>query len=218
MLQSVVVNKQTISTIALISIASYIAAQILADIASLKIVVLNLPLLGAQAIDGGTFIYPLTFTLRDVIHKKYGKRTAQKIIIIAAVINLIMAAFFAFITWLPADSQWGLQTEFAAILGPLWQIVIASIVAEVVSELIDTEAYSFFVNRITKKYQWFRVLFSNSIAIPIDSIIFAFIAFYGVVPMSVIWSIIAVNILIKIAITLISMPAIYLVRDPKLSE
>lgn len=208
-------NKQTISTIALIAIASYIAAQILADIASLKIVALTLPILGAQAIDGGTFIYPFTFTLRDMIHKKYGKHTAQKIIIIAAVINLVMAAFFAFITWLPADIQWGLQTEFAAILGPLWRIVLASIIAEVVSELIDTEAYSFFVSKITSKHQWLRVLFSNSIAIPIDSIIFVFIAFYGLVPMSVIWSIIAVNIIVKIAITLISMPAIYLVRDQK---
>ncbi len=206
-------SKQTISTISLVIISSYIAAQIISDIGSLKIAVIDLPFLGRQAIDGGTFIYPITFTLRDVIHKIFGKRTAQKVILLAAAINVLMALFFAFITWLPADSTWNLQSSFASVIGPIWQIVLASIVAEVVSELMDTEAYSFFVSKITHRYQWLRVLFSNSIAIPIDSIIFAFIAFYGVLPMSIIWSIVLTNILIKGFVTILSLPVIYLAKD-----
>ena len=206
-------SKQTLSTISLVIISSYIAAQIISDIGSLKIAVIDLPFLGSQAIDGGTFIYPITFTLSDVIHKIFGKRTAQKVILLAAVINVIMALFFAFITWLPADPTWNLQSSFASVIGPIWQIVFASIVAEVVSELMDTEAYSFFVNRITKRYQWLRVLFSNAIAIPIDSIIFAFIAFYGVLPIAIIWSIVLTNIVIKGFVTILSLPAIYLAKD-----
>ncbi|MBP6041994.1 queuosine precursor transporter [Candidatus Saccharibacteria bacterium] len=206
-------QKQIISTVAIVSIAGYIGAQILADIGSLKIATISLPLLGKLAIDGGTFIYPFTFTLRDMIHKNLGKTVAQKIILIAASINLLMACFFAFLVWLPADSSWGLQSQFANILGPLWQIVFASIIAELISELIDTEAYSFFVNKITSKHQWLRVLFSNAIAIPIDSTIFAFIAFYGQLPVAVIWAIILTNILVKSAVTLISLPMIYLVKE-----
>jgi len=69
--------------------ALYIAAQILSDIGSLRI----LSIFG-MSIDGGTFIYPITFTLRDLIHKKLGKETAKKTIYLAALINLLMVVFF----------------------------------------------------------------------------------------------------------------------------
>lgn len=197
-----------ITTIGLIAICGYIASQILSDIGSVKIATL----LGFS-IDGGTFLYPITFTLRDLIHKQFGKNTAKKIIILAAVINLIMVAFFQFLTKIPADSSWAFNNEFTLILGAVWRITIASIIAEVFSELTDTEAYQFFIDKISKKHQWGRVLFSNAIALPIDSIIFAFIAFIGTLPMSVIWSIVLSNILMKGIITLFSVPLIYIVPE-----
>lgn len=206
-------KKNDISNLALIMIASYIAAQVISDIASLKIASIGLPVVGRLAIDAGTFIYPITFTLRDVLHKILGKKVVQKIIMTSAVINLLMSLFFAFVVALPADKSWGLQTELQAILGPIWQIVFASIVAEVFSELADTEAYSFFVKKITTKFQWGRVLFSNFIAIPIDSILFSFIAFWGKLPVSVIWSIVVSNIMVKLFVTVISVPGIYLSKD-----
>ena len=202
--------KRHITTFSLSIIASYIALQIFSDIGSLKIAAITIPFLGLQAIDGRTFLYPFTFTLRDLLHKNLGKSATRKIIILAAALNLVMAGFFWFVSVLPPDANWALQSEFAAVLGPVWRIVMASIVAEVIGELIDTEAYSFFVRKITKQHQWARVLFSNAFAVPIDSIIFAFIAFYGQLPLSVVWSIILTNIIIKFAITLLSLPTIYL--------
>jgi queuosine precursor transporter len=200
--------KNQISTIAMLSIVSYIAAQILSDVSSLKIASFM-----GLSIDAGTFIYPFTFTIRDLIHKIWGKAMARKIIITAAVINLFMALFFQFVIWLPSDPSWGLQDQFATILGPVWRIVIASILAEVISELVDTEAYQYFIDKISKKFQWARVLFSNFIAIPLDSLIFSFVAFYGQLPIEVVWSIVLANILVKGAFTLLSLPLIYLTKD-----
>lgn len=196
------------STISMLVISSYIAAQILADIASLKIA-----LIGSFSIDGGTFIYPFTFTLRDLVHKMLGKRAARTLIVTAAAINVLMAALFAFVNWLPADPGWGLQAEFAAILGPVWRIVLASIVAEVISELLDTEIYTVWVTRVTTRYQWARVLASNAVSVPIDSLVFCWIAFGGVLPAAVVWSIFWSNVLVKGGITLISLPGIYLVPE-----
>jgi hypothetical protein len=193
---------------ALIVSASYIAAQMLADIASLKIVIV-----GGMSIDAGTFIYPLTFTLRDLVHKTAGIKAARALIITAAVINLVMAGFFWFVARLPADLQVGPQLEFSAVLSPVWRIVIASIIAEVVSELIDTEAYRFWVERVTRHHQWARVLFSNSLSIPLDSLVFAWLAFGGVLPAAVVWSIVLSNILVKGITTILSIPAIYLVKE-----
>jgi len=203
--------------IAIVIVGAYVAAQMLADITSLKIgVVLGL------AVDMGTFIYPFTFTLRDMVHKTLGKRNAQTLIITAGAINVLMAAYLMWAAGVPSDPDWGLGAEFAAVLGPLWRIVIASILAEVVSELIDTEIYHWFVTRITTRFQWLRVLLSNSVAIPIDSLIFAVGAFgalpflqdhFLTLPWSVVGQIFLFNVLVKFAVTLMSLPFIYLAPD-----
>ena len=191
-----------------LTVAAYIGAQMMSDVGSLKIAQV-----GGFSIDGGTFIYPFTFTLRDMVHKLLGRNAARTLVVAAAAINLLMALFFAFLSRLPADPTWSLQEAFAAVLSPVWRIVLASIVAEVVSELLDTEIYHLWVNRITRRYQWARVLASNSLSVPIDSLIFVWIAFGGVLPTAVVWSIFWANLLIKGATTLISLPGIYLVRE-----
>jgi hypothetical protein len=202
------IDDKPISASAIVVISVYIAAQLLSDIGSLKIA-----WIAGFSIDAGTFIYPLTFTIRDLIHKQLGKAAARTIIILAAVINLFMVVFFQFAAWLPQDPSWGLGKEFATILGPVWRIVIASIMAEVISELIDTEVYHFWVKRIMRKYQWARVLTSNAVSIPIDSLIFCWGAFGLVLPPATVWSIFLANIMIKGLVTIVSLPAIYLVKE-----
>jgi len=190
--------------------AAYIAAQMLADITSLKIV-----LFAGFSMDAGTLIYPVTFTLRDLVHKVTGKRGARVVIVAAASINLFMASFFWLVSRLPYDPAAGPQPDWNAVLSPVWRIVIASIIAEVFAELIDTEAYHFWVTRITRRFQWMRVLVSNSISIPLDSLIFCWAAFGGVYPASVVWSIFQANVLLKGAVTVASLPTIYLVRKER---
>ncbi|MDX1416526.1 MAG: queuosine precursor transporter [Candidatus Promineifilaceae bacterium] len=185
----------------------YVAAQMLADIASLRILTL-----GGFSVDGGTLIYPFTFTLRDMVHKVAGISVARTLIITAAAVNMVMAALFWIVGQLPADSQVGPQLEFVAVLSPVWRIVAASIIAEIISELIDGETYQAWVNRFGYRMQWTRVLTSNAVSVPLDSIIFAVIAFGGVLPWAVVWSIALSNIIIKGLVTLVSMPWIYLVR------
>ena len=191
-----------------ILVASYIALQIFSDVGSLRIV-----MLGGMSIDAGTFIYPLTFTLRDMVHKTMGKKGAQLMIVTAAGFNLLMALYFWLVSILPADMSVGAQAEFGQVLAPLWRLVFASIVAEVIAELTDTEVYSMWKERVTARHQWSRVLVSNAVSIPLDSLIFSWIAFGGMFESSVVWSIFLSNTLIKFATTLVSLPAIYLVKE-----
>lgn len=186
----------------------YVTAQMLADIASLKIV-----LLAGLSIDAGTFIYPLTFTLRDMVHKVAGIKIARMLILLAAGVNIFMALFFRFVTILPPDLAVGPQTAFGDLLSPVWRIVVASIVAEVIAELIDTEGYRIWVEKVTHRYQWARVVFSNALSIPVDSFIFSFLAFWGTMAPSIVISIFVSNMIIKGLTTLISIPGIYLVKE-----
>lgn len=47
---------------AILTSAAYVAFQMMADIASLRIV-----MIAGFSIDAGTFVYPFTFTLRDMV-------------------------------------------------------------------------------------------------------------------------------------------------------
>ena len=210
-----------IFTGAIVLVGCYVAAQLVSDIGSLKIASVF-----GWAIDGGTFIYPITFTLRDLIHKRLGKKAARATIFLAAGINLAMAAYFWLVSALPADASWnawegagvGMNDAFARILSPAWTIVLASIAAEIVSELIDTEVYHLWTVKVTARFQWTRVLVSNAASVPVDSLVFCWLAFglgFGM-PAAAVWEIFWLNVLVKTAVTLASLPAIYLARDGSL--
>ncbi|TXJ39381.1 queuosine precursor transporter [Brachyspira pilosicoli] len=199
-----------ISFISIIIIGSYIACQMISNIASVKIAnVLNL------AVDGGTFLYPLAFTIRDMSHKTIGKKNTQKLILVSAIINIFTPIYFYIISNIPADSSWQFNEAFQLTLSPVLRISIASIVGSTVAELVDTEIYHFFVTKITKRYQWLRVLISNAFSIPVDNLLFVVIAFYGALPFEALVGIFVFNFFVKYAVTIISVPMIYLVKENK---
>jgi uncharacterized integral membrane protein (TIGR00697 family) len=197
----------------LVVAAAYVAAQMLADIASLRIITV-----AGLAVDAGTLVYPFTFTLRDLVHKVAGKMAARVLILAAAGINIFMAAVFWLVARLPADPTTGPQVDFGEVLSPVWRIVFASVLAEVVAELTDTEVYQRWVDRFGGRHQWGRVLASNGVAIPVDSLIFVLVAFQGVLPGSVVTEVFWANVIAKGLITLISIPWIYLVRPAPLGD
>ncbi|MEO0052677.1 MAG: queuosine precursor transporter, partial [candidate division WOR-3 bacterium] len=131
----------------------------------------------------------------------------------AGVINLVMAGLFWLVARLPPDLQVGPQLEFGMVLSPVWRIVIASIIAEVASELVDGEVYQLWVNRMGMRHQWLRVLVSNSVSVPLDSALFCSLAFIGRMPLAVVVSIFWANVILKGVVTLVSLPMIYLVRE-----
>jgi queuosine precursor transporter len=207
----------TVPRLAIVVVGAYVGAQVIADIASVKV--------GStfgRAVDMGTFIYPITFTLRDVVHKMLGRRAARTLIVTAAFVNLFMALYLQWAARAPSDESYPLGDEFQAVLGPLWRIVVASIIAEVVSELLDTEVYHWFVRRVTTRFQWARVAVSNAVSIPVDNALFAVIAFGSLpfltdhaltLPWSAVWDIFIVNLVVKGAVSAASMPLIYLSPD-----
>ena len=58
-----------------------------------------------------------------------------------------------------------------------------------------------------------RVVSSNAVSIPVDSLIFCWGAFGLVLPPDVVWSIFWANVIVKSVVTLFSLPSIYLVRE-----
>lgn len=192
-------------------VGGYITFQLVADVSAAKIAEV-----AGITLPAGTFVFAFTFTWRDMIHKRLGKEWARASIITAAVCNIFMALYFLFAIGLPPAVFWPLQDSFAATLGIVWRIAVASILAEVVSELVDTEVYHALIPHFKGPWQFGRVIGSNTVALPIDSLIFGFGAFAGTMPIDGILALCLGQMVFKGVVTVVSLPGIYLVPEKKL--
>jgi len=215
-------SKKTIWAIVAL-VGGYIFCQALADVAATKLVSV-----AGIVIPAGTFVFTVSFTLRDMLHKRLGREWTRAAIVIAGVLNVCMALYLKAMADLPSpvfvDAEAAAAWSDTFALVP--SIVIASITAEVVSMLIDTEVYQATMARFTGKMQFMRVIISNAVALPIDSLIFGFLAFMILPPLlgggthtfaetlSIAWG----QIVWKAAVTAVSLPGIYLVKDRDFSQ
>jgi queuosine precursor transporter len=190
---------------------------------------------GSLVMDAG-FIYSLTFTWRDLIHKQLGQKAAITTIWLAAGINLLAALYFQIVVLLPAQVDWannGGQAAWSFLFGiinssgPGWQsifslqmrIVLGSILTALLAELIDTKVYWLWTHGARRTWpQWTRVFASNAVSIPVDSILFPLIAFTGIVGIDALGQMIWTNIIVKAIISLMVFWTIYLVPEKPIYE
>lgn len=134
---------------------------------------IELPMFGILSV--GTLVFGVTFTARDYVHQ-LGRKYVYGMIAIAAILALIMSATLA----VP------------------WRIVIASFITILIAETADTEVYNRFL-----RHNWIvRVLASNSVSVPMDSIIFTVIAFAGVFSVGMIAEIVYADVIVKFTVGL----------------
>lgn len=211
-------KKNYVFTIVIL-LGAYLICQAIADIGATKMVSL-----GKVIIPGGTFIFALTFTLRDLVHKRLGKKWATSAIIVAGIMNILQSAYLYFVSRLPYPPFFANGVAWEQIFNVVPAITIASIIAEVTSELIDTEVYHLWWHKVPKAPQWSRVLISNVVSLPIDSAIFGILAFtllpplFGTEaqPILIALQLASGQILYKAIITVVSLPFIYLVKEKEL--
>lgn len=205
---------QRATTWLLLATAGYVAASIMANVMSARILRVG-PSWATFAVDAGTLTYPLTFTLRDLVHKIGGRRVARVVIVATAGLNVLLALGLWATAVLPGDPSvtTPAQEWFGPVLTPVLRITLGSIVAQVIAEMIDTEAYHLYVKKFGHRAQWGRVLFSNAVSIPVDSVVFVAIAFGGVLPLSVAVSVVWANVVVKGLASVLTTPLIYAVPE-----
>lgn len=200
-------------------VGAYILAQAVADIGATKMVDL-----GGIVLPAGSLMFALTFTLRDLVHKRLGKAWAVACIVAAAAFNIVQALYLAWMGRIPAPPFFAQAEAWAIIFALVPSITIASITAECISELIDTQVYHLWTNYKPDAPQWTRVIISNAISLPIDSFIFGTLAFailpriFGgdILSFRAAMSLVVGQIIWKAVVTVVSMPTIYLVKEKPL--
>ena len=184
-------------------IGLYVACELISNVTAGKPVAI-----GGIVVPAAVFLYALTFTLIDLINERLGKTGARQVVATAFAANLLLAGYVQFAIWLPAAPFYRDAGAFAGILGSTPRIVFASLVAYLVSSLVDTEIFAWWRAHVGGP-KWTRVLTSNAVSTLVDSILFISIAFAGVLP---VWTLIRGQYLVKMGVTVVSLPLIYATR------
>ena len=186
-------------------IGLYVACELISNVTAGKPVSI-----GGIVVPAAVFLYTLTFTLIDLINEHLGKRGARRVVVTAFAANLLLAGYVQFAIWLPPAPFYQGAGSFAAVLGSTPRIVAASLIAYLISSLVDTEIFAWWRARVAGP-KWARVLVSNTVSTLVDSILFISIAFAGVLP---IVPLVKGQYLVKMGVTVVSLPLIYAARGP----
>ena len=190
-------------TAAIVLSGIYIACELIANVTASKPVAV-----GGIVVPAAVFIYALTFTLVDLINDRLGKDGARKVVYTAFAANILLAGYVQLAVNLPPAPFFQGQEAFRAVLGSTPRIVAASLTAYIISSLIDIEVFAWWREKVGR-YRWARVLASNAVATGVDSVVFITVAFWGVFP---VLPLIRGQYIVKMAVTGVSLPLIYLVR------
>lgn len=184
-------------------IGLYISCELIANVTASKAVAV-----GNIVVPAAVFIYALTFTLVDLVNEVLGKHGARYVVYTAFIANLLLAAYIKLAISLPSAPFYRGQEAFAGVLGSTSRIVVASLTAYIIASLLDIEIFAWWRQKMGK-HKWARVLVSNSISTLIDSMIFISVAFWGVFPLL---PLIRGQYIVKMAVTVVSLPLIYLLK------
>jgi uncharacterized PurR-regulated membrane protein YhhQ (DUF165 family) len=151
----------------------YVGIVCTAQVGATKIV--EDPLTG-RAVPGGTYLIGVALAVVELAHRtassrRQGWRNAQLMIAMGFVGSAVLAG------WLELLTHWQAAfpgQQFDAVLGSTWRIVAGSLAAFAVSETLDNGLGAWARDRVP---EYVRVVGTNLVSAPIDSLVFIVIAF-----------------------------------------
>ncbi|HMU46085.1 MAG TPA: queuosine precursor transporter [Chitinophagaceae bacterium] len=167
----------------------------------------------------GVLLWPLEFVITDIVNEYYGPKAVRRISITAVI--LISYAFLMYLAairippadvWLNSSSQQGvenIQTSFKAIFGQNMRIIVGSLVAFLVSQLVDVTVFHRIKKITGDKHLWLRATGSTLVSQLVDSYIVLFIAFSGIFTWQQILAIGIMNYIYKFTMAIALTPVIY---------
>ena len=157
-------------------------------------------------ITAGVIVFPISYILNDCIVEVYGFRKARLMIWMGFAANLLVSFFLQVAILLPGGDAWELQGAMESIYGSVPRIMFASFTAFLCGSFVNAYVMSKMkLSSGTKNFS-LRAIVSTLWGEGVDSLLFFPIAFAGVFPWSVIFSLIITQALIKTAYEIIILP------------
>ena len=207
-------------------IAELIGVKIFSGEATLGLDPTHLDILGFKMdfnLTAGAVIWPVVFITSDLINEYFGKRGVKRISYLAAFF-IAYSFLVIFITmklppaqwWLDANNQdtqgnyFNMDFAFNKILGQGQRIIVASLVAFLLGQLVDVYVFQRLRKMTGAKKLWLRATGSTLVSQFIDSFVVLYLAFAGIFSNEQIIAIGFTNYLYKFSVAILLTPLVYL--------
>lgn len=178
-------------------------------------------LIGGKLIQVGPYLmsigilpWPVVFVTTDLINEYFGEKGVKKLSLITASLIAYCFILLFFALRIPAVKGANLVTDaqFNGVFGQSMWIIVGSITAFLVSQLIDVSIFHFFKNKTGNKMIWLRSTGSTVISQLFDSFIVLGIAFWmtGKMTTEVYIASAFTGYFVKLIIAILLTPLIYL--------
>jgi len=235
MIHTIISNKST--RLFLILSGVFITNALIAEVIGVKIFSLeatlgfepfSFSLFGRDSLSfsltAGVLLWPVVFIMTDIINEYYGTRGVKFLSYMTVV--LIAFAFLVFLAaiylvppdwWLGSNKERGvdnMQAAYAGVLGQSNWIIIASMVAFLIGQLVDVLVFHRIKKATGETKIWLRATGSTLVSQFIDSFVVLFIAFYigGSWSWQQVLATGTVNYIYKFLVAILLTPVIYLVH------
>jgi len=178
---------------------------------------------GPITLTTGIITYPLTFLITDIVCEVFGKKKANHMVLTGFIASIMSLLFIKIAVILPGSDVWinsslgyksidDMQSAYESVFTLPGFLISASMLAYLVSQLIDVRIFHYLKKITNEKKLWLRNNVSTIFSQLIDTIIVNIIFLYfGLnLELGVIFKIIIATYVFKIFIAAIDTPLVYL--------
>lgn len=176
----------------------------------------------------GVILWPVVFISTDIINEYFGKDGVKKISYLTASMIVYMFIIITVATILPPAKFWlelhkvdingksfNIDFAFTKIYRQGMGIIVASLVAFLVGQLLDVTVFQYLRVRTGSSMIWLRATGSTLVSQLVDSFLVLFIAFYvlGDWSVNMVISVGIVNYIYKFIIAVLLTPILYIAHN-----
>ncbi len=208
-------------------LAEFIGVKIFTVEGSLGIPKFDINMFGVKDLSfnmsAGVVTWPIIFIMTDIINEYFGVKQVRFLSILAAILICYAFVVVGFAMGLEPSDFWinqtvngeaiNMNTAFNSIFGQGMWIIVGSIIAFLVGQMVDVLIFHKIKNSTGERFLWLRATGSTVVSQFIDSFVVIFIAFYINPQYSWSWQMVAaiglVNYTYKFLVAILMTPLLY---------
>jgi uncharacterized integral membrane protein (TIGR00697 family) len=202
-------------------VAAFVGLLLISNVGATKAIAFPTPTdwPGMIVTDGGAFLFPLTYVLGDVLAEVYGLRKARRAIVIGFVLAGIASLTFWLVSVTPPAPGWPNQEAWAAVLGFVPRIVLASLLGYLAGQFLNAYVLVKIKQRTSEGKLWARLIGSTLVGEAADTVVFCLVAFAGILTGGTLVNYVITGYVYKVLIEVVLLPVTYaVIRQVKKRE
>lgn len=191
-----------------IILAVFAAILLISNLAGTKLIAF-----GPIITDGGAILFPISYILGDVLTEIYGYKYARRAIWVGLGVMLLAVLCFTIVRYMPPAPEYTAQASYEAVLGFFPRIVAASLAAFLTGSFLNSFVLAKLKVKTKGKKLWLRLIGSTVVGELCDTVVFAFVAFGGILQGMNMLTYILIGWIFKTVVEIVFLPITYRAID-----